>query len=129
VRKKGLTLVELIIVILIIAGLLFILICGLDRVRSISPRMVCGTNISGLGKAMLIYSNEFDGKYPTAERWCDLLVEHADVTERQFICYGALRGGDEGRCHYALNPGTGGTRRGGWRRSLVRQFGRGIWRC
>ena len=29
-------------------------------------RMVCGTNLSGIGKAMLIYSNDYDGKLPAA---------------------------------------------------------------
>ena len=31
---------------------------------AISPRMVCGTNLSGIGKAMLIYSNEVSEKRP-----------------------------------------------------------------
>ncbi|MCP4261625.1 MAG: DUF4190 domain-containing protein [Planctomycetes bacterium] len=31
-----------------------------------STRMICGTNLSGLGKAMLIYSNDYDDEYPRA---------------------------------------------------------------
>jgi len=37
------------------------------RWRAAIPyRMVCGTNLSGLGKAMLIYSNDYDDKFPRA---------------------------------------------------------------
>jgi hypothetical protein len=34
--------------------------------RSTAFRMVCGTNLSGLGKAMLIYSNDYNDKLPRA---------------------------------------------------------------
>lgn len=37
------------------------------RWRATIPyRMVCGTNLSGLGKAMLIYSNDYDDNFPRA---------------------------------------------------------------
>jgi prepilin-type N-terminal cleavage/methylation domain-containing protein len=65
-RKKGFTLVELLVVIAIIALLMGILMPALARVRQIAFRMVCGTNLSGLGKAMLIYSNDYDDEYPRA---------------------------------------------------------------
>ena len=58
------------------------------RIRSISYRMICGSNLSNLGKAILIYASDNDGKFPSASNWCDLLIEHehADVTKAQFIC-------------------------------------------
>jgi hypothetical protein len=34
--------------------------------RSTAYRMVCGTNLSGMGKAMLIYANDYDDKLPRA---------------------------------------------------------------
>ncbi len=34
--------------------------------RTFSMRMQCGINLSGLGKAMLIYSNDYDGEFPRA---------------------------------------------------------------
>ncbi|MCP4612001.1 MAG: DUF4190 domain-containing protein [Planctomycetes bacterium] len=46
--------------------LMAILMPALARTRSVAYRMVCGTNLSGLGKAMLIYSNDYDDKYPRA---------------------------------------------------------------
>lgn len=33
---------------------------------TISYRMICGTNLSGIGKAMLIYSNDYEDKFPRA---------------------------------------------------------------
>jgi hypothetical protein len=64
----------------------------------------CGSNIAGLGKAMLLYAYEYDGRYPTPDRWCDLLVKYEDIYEGQYVCRDALKRGDKGRCHYAINP-------------------------
>ncbi len=63
-KRKGFTLVELLVVIAIIALLMGILMPALSRVRQIAFRMVCGTNLSGIGKAMLIYSNDYDDELP-----------------------------------------------------------------
>ena len=65
-KRKGFTLVELLVVIAIIALLMGILMPALSRVRQIAFRMVCGTNLSGIGKAMLIYSNDYDDEFPRA---------------------------------------------------------------
>jgi prepilin-type N-terminal cleavage/methylation domain-containing protein len=65
-KKKGFTLVELLVVIAIIALLMGILMPALARVRQIAFRMVCGTNLSGIGKAMLIYANDWDDELPRA---------------------------------------------------------------
>lgn len=63
--------------------------------------VICGTNLARLGKSMSVYAGENDGKYPTANKWCDLLIEHVnDVIEGTFVCPSA----GEGRCHYAMNP-------------------------
>ncbi|MHC4131494.1 MAG: type II secretion system protein [Planctomycetota bacterium] len=65
-KKKGFTLVELLVVIAIIALLMSILMPALARVRQIAYRMICGTNLSGIGKAMLVYANDSDERYPRA---------------------------------------------------------------
>ncbi len=65
-ERKGFTLVELLVVIAIIALLMGILMPALARVRQVAFRMVCGTNLSGIGKAMLIYANDYDDELPRA---------------------------------------------------------------
>ncbi len=65
-KKKGFTLVELLVVIAIIALLMGILMPALARVRMIAFRMVCGSNLSGIGKAMLIYANDYSDELPRA---------------------------------------------------------------
>jgi prepilin-type N-terminal cleavage/methylation domain-containing protein/prepilin-type processing-associated H-X9-DG protein len=63
-RKKGFTLVELLVVIAIIALLMGILMPALARVRMIAYRMICGTNLSGLGKAILLYAGDSKEEFP-----------------------------------------------------------------
>jgi prepilin-type N-terminal cleavage/methylation domain-containing protein/prepilin-type processing-associated H-X9-DG protein len=65
-KKKGFTLVELLVVIAIIALLMGILMPALARVRQIAYRLYCGTNLSGIGKAMLIYCNDNEDEMPRA---------------------------------------------------------------
>jgi len=63
-KKKGFTLVELLVVIAIIALLMGILMPALARVRMIAYRMVCGSNLSGIGKALLLYAGDSQEAYP-----------------------------------------------------------------
>ncbi len=65
-KRKGFTLVELLVVIAIIALLMGILMPALARVRQIAFRMVCGSNLSGAGRAMLIYAHDYDNDLPRA---------------------------------------------------------------
>ncbi len=71
--------------------------------RTVARRMVCATNMKSLGKSMLIYANDYDDNFPTPSKWCDLLIEHAEVTERSLRC----RGASEGPCNYAMNKNLG----------------------
>ncbi len=65
-RKKCFTLVELLVVIGIIAVLMSILLPALSAVKRTAHRVVCGSNLSGIGKAMILYANEYGGEYPRA---------------------------------------------------------------
>jgi len=64
--RRGFTLVELLVVIAIIALLMGILMPALSRVRQLAFRLTCGTNLSGIGKAMLIYANDYEDELPRA---------------------------------------------------------------
>lgn len=82
----------------VVAIFMAILMPALARTRQIAFRMVCGTNMSGLGKAMLIYANDYDS-FPTASKWCDLLMKYTEMPPEGFRCQGAF----EGPCNYAMN--------------------------
>ena len=108
-RRKGFTLVELLVVIAIIALLMGILMPALSRVRQIAFRVICGTNLSGLGKAMLIYSNDYDDELPRSggrnSSWAPLIANW-QATNR-FQAYGVSANGDGGTgsissCFYLL---------------------------
>ena len=77
-----------------------ILAIGTAEARLLAHKEVCRLNLSELRKAMLVYANNHDGKYPRPDKWCDLLVQGGYVTEEQLVC----PGGGKDRSHYAINP-------------------------
>jgi prepilin-type N-terminal cleavage/methylation domain-containing protein len=98
-KRKGFTLVELLVVIAIIALLMGILMPALSRVRQIAFRMVCGTNLSGIGKAMLIYSNDYDDEFPRAggrnSQWSSSLPNW--MADNRYAAYGLDANGSGGQ--------------------------------
>jgi prepilin-type processing-associated H-X9-DG protein len=60
----GFTLWELVCVIFVIALLFALLMPSLSKVKRISTRVVCGTNLKGLGTAMVVYANDYEGRFP-----------------------------------------------------------------
>jgi len=108
-KRKGFTLVELLVVIAIIALLMGILMPALARVRQIAFRMVCGTNLSGIGKAMLIYANDYEDELPRSggrnSAWAARIPQW-DALNR-FNAYGVSANGEGGTgnissCFYLL---------------------------
>jgi prepilin-type N-terminal cleavage/methylation domain-containing protein len=109
-RRKGFTLVELLVVIAIIALLMGILMPALARVRQLAFRMVCGSNLSGIGKAMLIYANDYEDELPRAggrnSDWGQLGTNWS-ATDR-FSAFGTAPGSNDGgkasisSCFYLL---------------------------
>lgn len=79
--------------------LIGILIPTLSNVKKLSYQTTCAINMSNLGKAMLIYANDYEQKFPTSEHWCDLLLFHADAEFSMFCC----KGSPGGPCNYAIN--------------------------
>lgn len=63
-RCNGFTLVELLVVIAIIALLVSILLPSLQQARELTKRTLCLTNLNGVGKAVALYLNAYDDKYP-----------------------------------------------------------------
>lgn len=67
-KKKGFTLIELLVVIAIIAMLLAILMPALSKVKKIAQRVICGTNLKGLGNSLVVYANDYADSYPVQGR-------------------------------------------------------------
>ena len=85
-KRKGFTLIELLVVIAIIALLMSILMPALARVREIAARVVCGSNLSGIGKAMNIYANDnTGGRFPRAGGRGSILGPTTDWEELEEI--------------------------------------------
>ena len=78
-------------------------------VRSTAYRMVCGTNLSGIGKAILIYSADYDDEFPRAggreSTWAQKIPDW--TATNRFAAYGLSATGEGGvgtisSCFYLL---------------------------
>lgn len=63
---RGFTLVELLVVIGVIALLMGLLLPALNRAREHSRRTACLSNLRQIGAAMILYANDWSGRYPNA---------------------------------------------------------------
>jgi hypothetical protein len=82
---------------------------ALARTRQLAFRMVCGTNLSGIGKAMLIYANDYEDELPRAggrnSTWNKNIPNWQ--AENRFVAYGLKADGSGGSgnissCFYLL---------------------------
>lgn len=72
-RVKAFTLIELLVVIAIIALLISILLPSLSRARELSKRLVCASNIKGIGTSGKIYAND------NGEKWMIPAFKRSEV--------------------------------------------------
>jgi hypothetical protein len=93
------SLTKLYVLIAIIAFIVGFLLPSLSRVKRYEDEIICAENMSNLVEAIRQYANDFD-TYPTAEKWCDLLIECSSVKEEWFRC----PGNKKEICCYAINP-------------------------
>jgi len=95
----------LVIVVISIFVLLYLILISLPP-RGRPDWVMCAINVSGLGKALYLYRSDYDGQYPTADKWCDLLVSFSEMKPNQFVC----RGSDAkiGESSYSLNKNIAG---------------------
>ncbi|MEN8128468.1 MAG: prepilin-type N-terminal cleavage/methylation domain-containing protein [Planctomycetota bacterium] len=114
-NRNGISLLEVLVVIATFAMLLAIFMPSLGKVKPIARRVVCATNLKGLGTAITVYANDYDDKSPQLGKgpWAKklgysyedsefrpndyegpctitsslyLLVREADVSPKSFIC-------------------------------------------
>jgi len=100
-KRKGYTFVELLVTILVVVVMFSLLIPALRKVRTQTYIPACRNNLKHLGKIIQQYATDHDGSYPTADKWCDLLVQRYKVPEKSFVC---PSGEKELPCYYAINP-------------------------
>ncbi|MBN1975446.1 MAG: DUF4190 domain-containing protein [Sedimentisphaerales bacterium] len=82
------------IVLSIIGGCLLILWISTFFARLPAFRILCGTNLSGLGKAMLIYANDYDDKLPSQNITWGTSVKWDAATQQE--AYGLNQDGTGG---------------------------------
>jgi prepilin-type N-terminal cleavage/methylation domain-containing protein len=133
-KHKGFTLVELLVVIAIIAVLIAILLPVLSRVKRLSYRVVCASNMRQVGMALLGYAQDYRGSLPLAAWWDgpqaedwihwqsnrdmkqSALWQYLGKSDRVLKCpLGILRPPDQYQYSYALNrkiAGAGDPARG-----------------
>jgi hypothetical protein len=92
------TRIEVIVVVFLCLFVTAVVIPAGNKSDSIAFRIVCGTNLSGLGKAMLIYSNDYDDEFPRAggrsSVWSSQIPNW--MAENRYEAYGIDRNGGGG---------------------------------
>ena len=77
------------------------------RARESAYTSKCQLNVKQLGQAMMMYSNDYDSKYPPAANWCDLIKPHVKKPT-DFKCPAVI----EKECGYGFNSALGGISEG-----------------
>ena len=65
-KRRGFTLLELLVVMGVIAALVAILLPSVGASRNLAKNVACGSNLRSLGQAMHMYASENNGWYPRA---------------------------------------------------------------
>jgi hypothetical protein len=105
-KKSFFSRVFTVLVIIIIAIFVLVSLILISLPPVLPDGVLCGNNMSGLGKAIYMYRNDYDGKYPNAYNWCDLLVIYEEVNPEHLICKGS--DAKIGESSYALNKNISG---------------------
>jgi len=105
-ERRALTLIELLVIVLILSLIVVALIPRRPNRVTQSQRLVCGSNVKGLGTAMKIHANDYDEEWPVAP---------FDETRIGAIDYTLAAGGGSGSPRspargQSSTAGAGGTR-------------------
>jgi prepilin-type processing-associated H-X9-DG protein len=71
-------------------------------------RLVCGTNLKGLGTAIAMSAADHNDMIPDGSNWCDLLITEVDMDPKLFRCEDS--GVVYGESSYAINRNVAGKR-------------------
>jgi hypothetical protein len=102
-KGTGLAIAGIVIPVIIMAMLML----TLSKTRQLAQQIMCSTNLSGIDKALLTYaSDDKYESYPTADKWCDLLIKKCNVSPEMFCCPGSDV--KHGKSSYAFNINAAG---------------------
>jgi len=65
-KRKGITLIELLVVIVVTTLFVGVLMPSLNRSRQLAYRLLCATNLRGIGSTIAVYAGDNEGQYPRA---------------------------------------------------------------
>ena len=103
--KSGRITIIIIFTIIFIIGVILWLPGGHHK---ITRCLVCQSNLKLIGLAMIMYAQDNSNKYPTPEKWCDLLISEMGKSWRYGDIEDCLQCPEakirDVNCHYAMNP-------------------------
>lgn len=82
--QRGFTVLELICILAVIAFLFALLMPSLSKVKRISTRVVCGSNMRMYGLIGTLYLDDSDGRFPDPQNW--LYAMASDTPEHPIGC-------------------------------------------
>ncbi|MHC4641454.1 MAG: hypothetical protein ACYS32_07395 [Planctomycetota bacterium] len=71
-----------------------------ETIKAAIIQTECSHNLDKLYEVLERYADRNHYHYPAPDKWCDMIRVYTDVRKDHFVC----PAGEEGRCHYALNP-------------------------
>jgi type II secretory pathway pseudopilin PulG len=80
------------------------LLPALARAKSKAQSVQCLNNVKQLNLAIIMYADDYQGKLPSPENWCDLVKPYLGGSDAAFKC-GAQ---PNARCSYAFNASLAG---------------------
>lgn len=101
-KDMGLAIIGGIIIPVVLVGIVLagiVVGTAMDRATAVARLIICKKELETLGKALQSYSTDFDGKYPTAGQWCDLLAQYTSASKISFGKFATGR-----YLNYAINP-------------------------
>jgi hypothetical protein len=70
----------------------------------IRPIKICEYNCKHIRYDIMRYAKEHNDTPPSLQNWCDALTSEKHINNRDLLCPGARRKGNNGLCNYAINP-------------------------
>ena len=98
-KSKNLTFVEVLTVVLVCLFLLAVVVPAFQIPRSDAMRMTCLKNLSQIGRAMLVYANDYDDEFPRAGGRNSVWSSHISnwLADNRFTAYGLSADGSGGQ--------------------------------